>query len=339
FTLPDSPPAIRGDLSVGRTAATQVLEASYDIASEHHNPLEPHATIAVWNGDNLTVYDSSQGVNACRELLATTFDIPIENVRVICPFVGGGFGSKGMTWMHVPIAALAARTIGRPVKLVLRRQEMFTGHGHRAHTKQNVEMGAKADGSLTLIRHETFNETSMRDEWKEDTGRMTGMMYACENVETSNNLIRINKMPPTFMRAPGEASGGVALECAIDELAAKLAMDPIEFRLKNDTDTDGSTKKQFSSRAYKECLIKGRELFGWSERKMTPGSLSEGRYLYGYGVAGATYPANFRPSSARMSISQNGAVLVQTASHDLGTGAYTIFTQIAAETFGVPVET
>jgi xanthine dehydrogenase YagR molybdenum-binding subunit len=338
FTLPDAPPVTRGDLSAGRNGAAQSLDVTYGIPSEHHNPLEPHATIAVWNGDNLTIYDATQGVNACRETLASTFNIPIENVRVICPFVGGGFGSKGSAWMHIPIAAMAARAVGKPVKLVLRRQEMFTGHGHRAQTKQEVEMGSKADGSLTLIRHDTLNETSMRDEWREDTGRMTGMMYACENVETSNKLIRINKMPPTFMRAPGEASGSIALECAMDEMAVKLAMDPIDFRLKNDTTVDGSTKRPFSSRAYKECLIKGREMFGWNERKMTPASLSSGRYHFGYGVAGATYPANFRPSSARMSISQNGSVLVQSASHDLGTGAYTIFTQIAAEALGVPVE-
>ncbi|RYX84378.1 xanthine dehydrogenase family protein molybdopterin-binding subunit [bacterium] len=338
FTLADAPAKTRGDLNAGRANAAQIVTASYDLPSEHHNPMEPHATIAVWNGDNLTVYDASQGVQACRETLAQTFDIPIENVRVICPFVGGGFGSKGTMWMHVPIAAMAAKLVGRPVKLVLRRQEMFTGHGHRAHTIQEMEVGAQADGKLTIARHNSLNETSMRDEWREDTGRMTGMMYACDNVETSEKLIRINKMPPTFMRAPGEAASSVALECAIDELAVKLGMDPIDLRLRNETQTDGSLKKPFSSRALKECLTVGRDKFGWSERKMEPGTNREGRYLVGYGVASATYPANFRPSSARMTLMQNGSVLVQSSSHDLGTGAYTIFTQIAAEEFGVPVE-
>ncbi len=338
FSLPDAPPATRGDIAQGRRGAAQLVQAVYSIETEHHNPLEPHATIATWNGDNLTVYDASQGVEAGKEALADTFNIPIENVRVICPFVGGGFGSKGTMWMHVPIAALAAKTVGRPVKLVMRRQEMFTGHGHRAHTQQTMELGALRDGTLSLVSNSTINETSMLDEWREDTGRMTGMMYACQNVATSSKIVRLNKMPPTFMRAPGEASGSVALECAMDELAAKLGMDPIDFRLKNDTDIDGSTQKPFSSRALKQCLTQGREAFGWSERKMVPGTLKEGRYLIGYGVAGATYPANFRPSSARMTITQNGQVLVQSSSHDLGTGAYTIFTQIGADALGVPPE-
>lgn len=338
FALADEPPKTRGDLSAGRASAAQTVQVSYDIPTEHHNPMEPHATIAVWNGDHLTVYDASQGVQAGKEALADAFNIPIENVRVICPFVGGGFGSKGTMWMHVPIAALAAKIVGRPVKLVMRRQEMFTGHGHRAHTIQDMELGAQTDGTLTLTRNSTLNETSMRDEWREDTGKMTSMMYACPNVEAGGKIVRLNKMPPTFMRAPGEAAGSIGLECAMDELAVKLGMDPIDFRLKNDTQTDGSTKKPFSSRSFKECLTIGREKFGWSERKMEPGTLREGRYLVGYGMAGGTYPANFRPSSARMTLMQNGAVLVQSSSHDLGTGAYTIFTQIAAETFGVPVE-
>ncbi len=338
FALANAPAKTRGDLSAGRAGAAQTVEATYETPTEHHNPLEPHATIAVWNGDNLTVYDATQGVQACREALADTFDIPIENVRVICPFVGGGFGSKGSMWMHIPIAALAARTVGRPVKLVLRRQEMFSGTGHRAHTVQEMELGARTDGTLTLVRNSTINETSMRDEWREDTGRMVGMMYGCENVETGEKIVRLNKMPPTFMRAPGEAVGSVALECGMDELAAKLGLDPIDFRLKNDTQTDGSTKKPFSSRALKECLTVGREQFGWNARKQEPGTLREGRFLVGYGVASATYPALFRPSSARITLRQNGQVLVQSSSHDLGTGAYTIFTQIAAETFGVPVE-
>ena len=338
FGLPDSPPVTRGNIAAGRQSAAERIEATYDIPSEHHNPLEPHATIAVWNGDNLTVYDATQGVQACREALAATFNIPIENVRVICPFVGGGFGSKGTMWTHIPTAALAAKMVGRPVKLVLRRQEMFTGHGHRAHTKQVFEVGAARDGALTMMRHDTINETSMGDEWKEDTGKMTKMMYACPNVHTSQKVVRLHKMPPTFMRAPGEASGSVALECAIDEMAEKIGMDPVAFRIKNDTLIDGADGKAFSSRAYKECLTQGREAFGWNERRATPAGQREGNFLIGYGVAGATYPANMWPATARMTISQDGRVLVQSSSHDLGTGAYTIFTQVGADAFGVAPE-
>ena len=336
FLLPDAPPVTRGDMATGRAAAARFVEATYEVAPEHHNPLEPHATIATWDGDNLTVYDSSQGVNSCREALADCFGLPLANVRVICPFVGGGFGCKGTVWMHVPITALASRTVGRPVKLVLTRQEMFNGHGHRAHTRQSMQLGATATGKLTLVRNDTINETSMRDEWREDTGRITGMMYGCDNVTTSGKVVRLHKMPPTFMRAPGEALGSLALECAMDEMAEKLGMDPIEFRLLNDSGIDGAQKKAFSSRALKECLLQGREKFGWSERKMQPGSLRQGNFLIGYGVASAAYPANLRPCAAQIALSQNGAVVVQTASHDLGTGAYTIFTQIAAEALGVP---
>ena len=337
FILPDAPPVSRGDLAIGRAAANQTIEATYDIAPEHHNPIEPHATIATWNGDSLTVYDATQGVNMGREALAACFGIDIENVRVICPFVGGGFGCKGSMWMHTPIAALAAKIVGRPVKLVLRRQEMFTGHGHRAHTKQEMEIGAQQDGTLNMMRHDAWNETSMLDEWRENTGTMTNMMYSCPNVSTSNKLVRLHKMPPTFTRAPGYAGGSVALECAIDEMAHTIGMDPIDFRLKNDTLIDESNKKPFSSRAAKECLEKGRELFGWSERKAA-GSTREGNFLIGYGVASAIHGAHYGPSSARMTLMQNGQVIVQTASHDLGTGAYTIFTQIGADALGVPAE-
>ena len=337
LTLPDGKPVARGNMAQGRQSAAHTVHATYEVAPEHHNPLEPHATIASWQNGQLTVYDSSQGVQGNREALAKTFGIQPADVRVICPFVGGAFGCKTM-WLHAPIAALAARTVGRPVKLVMRRQEMFNGHGHRAHIKQTMELGAQADGTLTLIRHESVNETSMRDEWREETGNISGLLYACANVETSQQVVRLHKMVPTYMRAPGEALGSVALECAMDELAEKVGMDPVEFRLKNDTMVDGSVKKPFSSRALKECLTQGREAFGWSERPATPGTLREGNFLIGYGVASAVYPANYWPSKARLTLLANGQVLVQSSSHDLGTGAYTIFTQVAADALGVPVE-
>ncbi|PQV62926.1 xanthine dehydrogenase YagR molybdenum-binding subunit [Abditibacterium utsteinense] len=337
FALPDAPPTTRGDVAAGRIAAAQRLEATYDVSTEHHNPLEPHATIATWNGDNLTVYDSTQASHLCRESLAATFGLPLENVRVISPFLGGGFGCK-WTWTHIPIAALAARTVGRPVKLVLRRQEMFSAVGRRARARQDMEVGARADGTLTLLRNSSINDTSMTDEWRENTGKMMTVMYACPNLETSQKVVRLNKIVPTYMRAPNEALGSVALECSMDEMAEKLGMDPIDFRLQNDTATDPSNGKQFSSRALRECLTQGREKFGWSERKSTPGSVREGNFLVGYGVAGAAYGATSRPSSARMTLYPNGQVLVQTSSHDLGTGAYTIFTQLAADSIGVPIE-
>jgi xanthine dehydrogenase YagR molybdenum-binding subunit len=331
-------PTKRGDLSAGRAAAQTFFEATYGTPTEHHNPLEPHASIATWDDGKLTVYDATQGANACRQTLAETFNLPVEDVRVISPFVGGGFGSKGTMWMHVPIAALAARQVGRPVKLVLRRQEMFSGHGHRAQTEQRMEMGVDAAHKLTMTRHDVVNETSMREEVTEAAAYMTGMMYGCDNLESSYKVVRVHKMPPTFMRAPGEASGSFALECAMDELALKLGLDPIEFRLLNDTNFDGTEKLEFSSRALAQCLRSGAEKFGWNERAQTPGAKRQGRYAIGYGVASAVYPANLRPCTARAIITPTGQVTIQTASHDLGTGAYTIFTQVAADALGVPVE-
>ena len=337
FVMPDAPLTKRGDLAAGRLGAAQILEATYDLPTEHHNPIEPHAAIATWNGDNLTVYDSTQAAHLCRDMLAVTFDLPIENVRVISPFLGGGFGGKWM-WTHIPLAALASRTVGRPVKLVLRRQEMFSGTGHRAQTRQNTEVGARKDGTLTLLRNESLKQTSMTEEWKENTGAMASMMYGCENVETVDKIVRIHKMMPAPMRGTAFGAGSVALECAMDEMAEKLGMDPIDFRLKNETQTDGSNGKAFASRVMKECLTQGREAFGWSERPARPASLKQGHWQIGYGVAGAVYGAHLFPSSARLTLHPNGQVLVQSSSHDLGTGAYTIFTQLAADSLGVPME-
>ena len=338
FIVPNSPAKKRGDLAAGRQSAAQRLEETYDVPTEHHNPMEPHATIATWQGNNLTVYDGTQNGQGCRQTLAVTFDLAPENVRVISPFLGGGFGSKGSTWPHVAIAALASRTVGRPVKLALRRQEMFSGTGHRAFTRQRTEMGARADGTLTLLRNESLKETSMTEEWNENTGQMAGMMYGCENVETVDKIVRLNKMMPIATRGTAYAAGSVSLECAMDEMAEKLGMDPIDFRLKNDTQTNGSTGKKFASRVLKECLNRGREEFGWNERQARPASLKQGNFLIGYGVASAAYEALLLPATARMTIHPNGQVLVQTSSHDLGTGAYTIFTQLAADSIGLPIE-
>ena len=338
FVVPNAPAMKRGDLTAGRGSAAQHLEATYDVPTEHHNPMEPHATIATWQGSNLTVYDGTQNGQGCQQSLATTFDLPPENVRVISPFLGGGFGTKGSPWPYVAIAALASRTVGRPVKLVLRRQEMFSGTGHRAYTRQHMEMGARSDGTLTLLCNSSVKETSMTEEWSENTGQMTNMMYGCENVETTDKIVRLNKMMPIAMRGTSYAAGSVSLECAMDEMAEKLGMDPIDFRLKNDTQTNGSNGKAFASRTLKKCLSQGREAFGWNERPVRPGSLKQGNFLIGYGVAGAAYEALLLPSSARMTLHPNGQVLVQTSSHDLGTGAYTIFTQLAADSLGVPIE-
>ena len=334
---PDVVSVNRGDVAEGSRQATQRVSTTYEVAPEHHNPMEPPSTIVQWEGDRLTVYEATQMVDGTRDVLADMFDLPVENVRVICPFLGGGFGCKG-PWLHVPITATAARMVGRPVKLVMRRQEMFNGLGHRPHTIQELELGATDDGTLCLIDHRSTNETSLNDDWREDTGTINGILYACPNVRSSISAIRVNKMVPTWMRAPNEAIGSVALECAMDELAEKLGMDPVEFRLKNDTTLNEAEKKPFSSRSLRECLQAGADAIGWKDRPFQPRTLREGNFLVGYGVASAMYPANSFPSTATLTLSANGQLVVRSSSHDIGTGAYTIFSQLGSDTVGVPLE-
>ena len=300
--------------------------------------MEPHATIALWEGDNLTVYDATQNVSGVRQVLASALGIRQEKVRVVSHFLGGGFGSKGLNWPHTTIAAIAARQVKRPVKLVLERPQMFTSAGHRAPTIQQITLGATQAGKLTAIRHATTSHTSMFDDFVEPCGSMTQIMYSCPNVEVSHRLIRANVGTPTFMRAPGEASGSFALESAIDELAYKLKLDPIEFRNRNYAERDEHENRPWSSKSLRETYRLGAERFGWTRRNPVPRSMRDGRYLIGYGVASATYPANYRAASARAVFFADGRALVQIGTHDLGTGTYTIMTQIAAETLGLPLD-
>ena len=327
----------RGDVERGLATAVRI-EQTYTTPTEHHNAMEPHATIALWEGDNLTVYDATQNVSGARQVLASAFGMRQEKVRVVSHFLGGGFGSKGLNWPHVTIAALAAQQVKRPVKLVLERHQMFTSTGYRAPTLQRITLGATRAGKLTAIRHATTMHTSMFDDFVEPCGLMTRMMYSCPNVEVSHRLVRMNVGTPTFTRAPGEASGSFALESAIDELAYELKIDPIDLRNRNHADRDEHKNHPWSSKSLREAYRLGAERFGWARRNPAPRSMRDGRYLIGYGVASATYPANYRPASARAIFSADGRALVQCGTHDLGTGAYTVMTQIAAETLGLPVE-
>lgn len=327
----------RGDVARGLEGAVSI-EQTYTTPIEHHNAMEPHATIAFWEGDNLTVYDATQNVSAVRQVLASAFGMRQENVRVVSHFLGGGFGSKGLNWPHTTIAAIAAQRVKRPVKLVLKRPQMFTSTGHRAPTLQRITLGATREGKLTAIRHATTSHTSMFDDFVEPCGSMTQIMYSCPNVEVSHRLVRANVGTPAFMRAPGEASGSFALESAIDELAYELKIDPIEFRNLNYAERDEHENHPWSSKSLRETYRLGAERFGWARRNPVPRSMRDGRYLIGYGMASATYPANYRPASARAIFFADGRALVQTATHDLGTGAYTIMTQIAAETLGLQVD-
>lgn len=327
-----------GNIEVGLAAAQVRVDQTYTTPMETHNPMEMHATVAAWDGDKLTLWDSTQNVYGVRGVVAKTLGIPADHVRVISHFIGGAFGGKGSAWSHVLLAAMAARQIGRPVKLVLTRRQMFGPVGGRPHTTQHMTIGALRDGTLTAIRHATIASTSAIEDWLESSGLVTRMLYECPNIETTHSLIRLNVGTPTFMRAPGEATGSFALECALDELAYELAMDPIAFRLKNHADADPETGKPWSSKTLKECYSLGAEHFGWSRRNPKPRSMREGESLVGMGMATATYPARRLPASAEVCVYADGRVVVKAASHDLGTGTYTILTQIAADALGVTTD-
>ena len=333
------PPATRrGDLQAGLAAAQVRVDRAYTTPMETHNPMEMHATIAAWDGDRVTLWDSTQNVYGVRGTIAKSLSIPAENVRVISHFIGGAFGSKGSAWSHVVLAAMAAREVGRPVKIVLTRRQMFGPVGGRPHTVQHVTLGATRDGTLTALRHDSTSSTSTIEEWLESCVLATRILYDSPNQETSHHLVRLNVGTPTYMRAPGEATGLFALESAMDELAYALEMDPIALRLKNYAEADPESGKPWSSKSLRECYRWGAERFGWSRRTPTPGSMRDGDALIGYGMATATYPANRMPASASACIDPDGRVVVKAASHELGTGTYTVLSQLAADAIGVDVE-
>jgi xanthine dehydrogenase YagR molybdenum-binding subunit len=333
------PDSRRGDADAGIAGAHTTVDATYTTPIQNHNPMEPHATIAVWQGDDrLTLYDASQGIFGVRKKLAVVFDLSPDKVRVINHYVGGGFGCKGSPWSHVALAAMAAKVAGRPVKLAVTRPQMFSMVGHRPKTVQHVTLGADASGKLVGVRHDVTSETSSFDEFVEPSAVQTRMLYACPNVATSHRLVRLDIGTPTFQRAPGESTGTFALESAMDELAYALDMDPLALRLRNYADTDPEGGKPWSSKSLRECYRQGAERFGWSRRDPRPRSLRDGRWLVGWGMATATYPARQSPSSAIARARPDGTVLVQAGSQDIGTGTYTIMTQIAADACGVPYE-
>jgi xanthine dehydrogenase YagR molybdenum-binding subunit len=328
----------RGDFDDGLAAADVRAEYTYTTPYEQHNPMELHATIAQWEGDKLTMYESSQGIFGARKVVAKTFGVPPENVRVVCHFVGGGFGCKGSVWSHAMLAVMAAREIGRPVKIEVTRRQMFGPVGGRPRTVQHITLGAKKDGTLTAIRHVSTSATSELEEWMEPSAVATRMLYASPNAVTDHKLVRINMGTPTFMRAPGEASGTFAIESAMDEMAYALHMDPIEFRLKNYAEKDAQSGKPFSSKSLRQCYSVGAEKFGWSRRTMQPRSMRDGDALIGWGMATATYPTRRSPSSASARILPDGRAWVRAGSQDLGTGTYTVMTQVAADALGISPE-
>ncbi|HEX6542991.1 MAG TPA: xanthine dehydrogenase family protein molybdopterin-binding subunit [Ktedonobacterales bacterium] len=327
-----------GDVEGALARAAITLDATYTTPPYHNNPLEPHATIARWDGDSLTLYDANQGSHRIRDDVARAFGLPPERVRVISPYVGGAFGSKAFTHPHVILVAMAAKVAGRPVKLALTRQQMFAVVGYRTPTIQRVRLGAESDGRLVAIAHDVIEQTSTVYEFAEQTAVATRIMYAAPNRQTSHRLVRLDMPVPTIMRAPGECPGMFALESAMDEMAIACGLDPVEFRIRNEPERDPYTGHPFSSRAVVACLREGAERFGWQPRDPQPGTRTEGDWLIGTGVALSTYPTRRRASSARARVEPDGTYTVSLGASDMGTGAWTILTQIAADALEVPVE-
>jgi xanthine dehydrogenase YagR molybdenum-binding subunit len=328
----------QGDAAAALERAEVVVDATYATAPIHNNAMEPHASLAVWEDGGLTLHDSIQGTWGARKTLAEVFDLEPERVRVIAQHVGGGFGSKGTPRPQSVLAAIAARMVERPVKAALTRQQMFACVGYRTPTIQRVRLGATRDGTLTAIAHDAFEQTSTVREFAEQTTTPTRMMYAAPDRLTTHRLVALDVPTPSWMRAPGECPGMFALESAMDELAVACNVDPIELRIRNEPELDPEKGIPFSSRNLVACLREGAARFGWADRDPTPGAREDGRWLIGTGVAASTYPAYRSPTQATARFEPDGRYTVRVAATDIGTGARTVLTQIAADALGADPE-
>ncbi|GAA2277023.1 xanthine dehydrogenase family protein molybdopterin-binding subunit [Streptomyces atrovirens] len=329
----------RGDPAAGLAQADVRVDVGYTTPMHHHNALEPSATAAVWHGEKLTVYETAQGVNATKATVAEALGVPPADVRVLSRFLGGGFGAKGPVWPHTLITAAIARELGRPVKLVLSRAHTYTSHGHRPETHQRLRIGAKRDGTLTAIEHITTSQVSRTEDLLFNTSEPTRMLYACPNVRVTQRAVRLHLPAPSMMRSP-EVVASHGLETALDELSYELGMDPVELRLRNyasgNPDDDGAP---FGSKHLEECYRRGADAFGWSKRDPRPRSMREGDTLIGWGMATAAHTAGGRPGAgARVVISTRGKATVQVATQDVGTGTYTVMSQVAAQSLGLDID-
>ncbi|HXF02144.1 MAG TPA: xanthine dehydrogenase family protein molybdopterin-binding subunit [Arthrobacter sp.] len=322
-----------GDPDAALASAAVVVDRTYTTPAEHNNPMEPHTTVAQWNGDRLLVFDSTQSVHNARKTLAPLFDVEVEQIRVVAPHVGGGFGSKGLPHAHVVLTALAAKvTGGRPVKYALSRQQMFFLAGYRTPTIQRLQLGASGDGRISVLTHDVVEQTSAIKEFAEQTAGISRMMYAADHRRTTHRLASLDVPVPSWMRAPGECPGSFGLEVAMDELAEACGIDPIELRVRNEPAIDPETGKPFASRHLLACLREGARRFGWERRNAQPGTTVVDGWRTGIGVAASTYPARRQPANtARIRFAADGFYDVQIGAVDLGTGAWTALTQIAAE--------
>lgn len=334
---PETPDYARGDPQKGWEQGEVKVDASYRIATEVHNAMELHSSVARWLKDGrLEIYDSTQWVVGTRHALAAMFGLKHDQVTVIAHHVGGGFGGKLFSWPGTVIAAMAAKAVKRPVKLVTDRRGEFTNAGHRPETRQRVRLAATKAGVLTSVRHESLAATSKVDDFLEDAAETTKSLYACKHVGTAQRMVPLNIGTPTSMRAPGAASGLFALESAMDELAVKLGMDPIELRKKNDAKVDGESGLPWSGKHLNACFDSVAKRFGWAKRKRGVGAMRQGGEILGWGFAAATWPALRKGSQARVELFQGGHAKVYCATQDIGTGTYTVIAQVAADALKLP---
>jgi xanthine dehydrogenase YagR molybdenum-binding subunit len=327
----------RGDPDAAFASAPIKIDYIYSTPVETHNPMEMHATTAVWRGPRVTLYESSQGVVNHHSVMSEVLGLPPENIEIISRFIGSGFGGKLFPWPHSALCAVAARQLNRPVKFVVSRKMMFSDVGHRPRTQQHVHLGATPDGKLLSLSQDYRNHTSQFDDIRENCGEATPFLYSTSNLRVSSGLVRRNVGTPTPMRGPGAVPGLFAIESAMDELAIKLNMDPVQLRLGLDTLTDEESNKPFSSRHLKECLQLGSEKFGWSKRTPQVGSMRDGDLILGWGVACASWGAGRGPSQCSVALLPDGSARVSSATQDIGTGTYTVIAQVVSDKTGIPV--
>jgi xanthine dehydrogenase YagR molybdenum-binding subunit len=328
----------RGDFDGAYAAAPVRLDATYSLAATHNHPMEPHAATARWTDGHLTVHDSSQGSTAVRAALATLFEMTPQQITVISEHVGGGFGSKGTPRPTAVLAAMASRAVGRPVKLAIPRRQLAAVVGHRAPGIHRIRLGTDAGGVISALSHEVVSQTSTVKEFVEQSATPSRVMYTSPNSRTSHRVTALDVPVSSWMRAPGEAPGMYALESAMDELAVLLDLDPIDLRLRNETDTEPDSGLPFSSRHLAGCLREGAERFGWHPRERQPSLRREGDLLLGTGVAAASYPVYVSRAGASARAAADGSFHIAINATDIGTGARTVLAQIAAAVLGTPVE-
>ncbi|MEM5437785.1 xanthine dehydrogenase family protein molybdopterin-binding subunit [Paraburkholderia diazotrophica] len=328
----------RGDAAAAYERSDVKLDETYVTPVETHNPIELHASIAHWDGDNYTFYETTQAVANHQGTLTQMLGLPKEKVRVISRYLGSGFGGKLWVWPHTLLAAAASRHTGQPVKLVVSRKMMFQNVGHRPTTQQRMRLSADKTGKLTSIRHDYLNHTAIADDYQESCGEITPFLYSVPNLRVSSGLARRNVGSPTSMRGPGAVPGLYALESAMNELARKLDIDPVEFRLMNEPKVDESTGLPFSSRHYVECLKTGAEKFGWAKRTPAVGSMTRDGLTLGWGVGGCGWPGLRFSAEATVDLRADGTARVVCGTQDIGTGTYTILAQLVAGHTGVPLD-